>query len=96
MTTEQHALWPQSPNSERSQLCLRKFYQANLALEGVSSPIPGAVQVAADLLAPRRPQMVFLPWEGINNSYHLFCLLYVSGINCRHIIYIVSNLHNFS
>lgn len=23
--------------------------------------------------------MGFSPWEGINNSYHLFCLFYVSG-----------------
>lgn len=80
MATEQHALWPQRQKWDRSQLHLRKkLFQAELPLEGLSSPIPGAVQVAVGSFPSRRPLVGFSPWEGINNSYHLFCLFYVSG-----------------
>lgn len=45
MATEQHELWPQRQNWNRYQLHLGKeVFQAELPLEGASSPIPGAVQ----------------------------------------------------
>lgn len=80
MATEQHALWPQRQNWDRSQLYLGKeVFQAELHLEGMSSPIPGAVQIGADS-SLRRPQMGFTPWEGSNISYHLCVLFHAPGM----------------
>lgn len=67
MTAEQHALWPQRQNWDRSQLHLRKeFFQAEQPLEGMSSSIPRVVQAGAGSLPSWRPQVGFSPWEGIN------------------------------
>lgn len=72
-------LWPWRQNWYRSQLHLKDVFQAEWPLEGVSSSVPVTVQPGTGSLPLRRPQMGFLPWEGINNSYHLFCLFHVSS-----------------
>lgn len=51
MATEQLALRPQRQNWDRSRLYLGKeVSQAELHLEGMCSPIPGAVQTGAGSL----------------------------------------------